>query len=324
MAFPGIPGPLNAITDVPGVEVGHKTIIAGGSVRTGVTAIHPRGKYETHPVYAGYFSLNGNGEMTGTAWIEESGLLQSPVLVTNTHSVGLARDTCVRWQLEHGWPQLWFLPVVAETYDGGLNDINGFHVKPEHVMEALNSAKAGPVPEGNVGGGTGMVCYGYKGGIGTSSRAVESGTVGVLVQANHGSRHQLRLPSGWTAVAESEEPDPARGSIIIIVATDAPLLPHQLKALAKRAGMGLARTGAVAALSSGDLFLAFSTGNDLSSMQSRFTVESVGYKECTPLYEAAVDATEEAIINALAAAETMIGKGGRVVQAARFVAPRVH
>ena len=194
--FPGAPGPLNAIADVPGVEVGHATLIEGHSIRTGVTAIHPRGKSNGNPVYAGWFSLNGNGEMTGTAWIDEAGLLYDPVLITNTHSVGVARDACIRWQIEHGRERLWFLPVVAETYDGYLNDINGFHVKPEHVWAALDSAAANATEEGSVGGGTGMICYGFKGGIGTASRVAGGSTVGVLVQANHGSRSQLRLPAG--------------------------------------------------------------------------------------------------------------------------------
>jgi len=319
--FPGVPGPLNAIVDVAGVEVGHTTLIEGDSIRTGVTAIHPRGKANGNPAYAGWFSLNGNGEMTGTAWIDEAGLLNDPILITNTHSVGVARDACIRWQLERGRDRLWFLPVVAETYDGYLNDINGFHVKPEHVWAALDSASAGPVEEGGVGGGTGMICYGFKGGIGTSSRLVGDSTVGVLVQANHGSKSQLRLPGGWTAVAEGEELSPDRGSIIIVVATDAPMLPHQLKALARRAALGLARTGAVAAMSSGDLFLAFSTGNALAGpLETSHQVTALGQSECTPLYEAAVQATEEAIINVLVAGETMTGFHGSV-PAAVFVPP---
>ncbi|HLK16731.1 MAG TPA: P1 family peptidase [Fimbriimonadaceae bacterium] len=313
--FDGAPGPLNAITDVAGVEVGHTTLIEGKDVRTGVTVIHPRGREGHAPVYAGYFSLNGNGEMTGSAWIEEAGLLAGPVVLTNTHSVGVARDAVVQWLIQTGRPSQWHLPVVAETYDGGLNDINGFHVKPEHVFEALDGASGGAVAEGNVGGGTGMICYGYKGGIGTSSRVIEGSTVGVLVQANHGARSQLRLRGTLKPGPPGEqEPDPARGSIIIIVATDAPMLPHQLRALAKRAALGLGRTGAVASLSSGDIFLAFSTGNALApSLDQGHQVTALGQTQCTPIYEAAVQATEEAIINALVAAETMTGKDGLTV-----------
>src|SRR3990172_4289333 len=259
--FDGTPGPLNAITDVAGVEVGHSTLIAGagalqvgvGPVRTGVTAIFPRGKNSSDPVFAGWFSLNGNGEMTGTTWVEESGFLEGPILITNTHSVGVARDAVIAWRVKHGqMNQPWSLPVVAETWDGYLNDINGFHVKAEHVFEALDTARSGPVVEGNVGGGTGMVCHEFKGGIGTASRklAQERGgyTVGVLVQCNYGLRRLLRVagvPVGREITDHLVKKDET-GSIIIVVATDAPLLPHQLKRLTRRAALGLARNGSVA------------------------------------------------------------------------------
>ncbi len=316
MRFQGVPGPWNAITDVPGVEVGHVTLIQGDSVRTGVTAILPRGKDNASPAYAGWFSLNGNGEMTGTAWIEESGLLSGPVMLTNTHSVGVVRDAVIAWEIERGRVQHWSLPVVAETYDGVLNDINGFHVKPEHVHQALNGAASGPVVEGNVGGGTGMICYGYKGGIGTSSREIEGYRVGVLVQANHGQRRQLRIGADLVGERAASSDLPDRGSIIVVIGTDAPMLPHQLRALAKRGALGLGRTGAVAAISSGDLFLAFSTGNALSGgVEENHQVTALGHLRCTPLFEAVVQATEEAIINALVAAETMTGFGGRTVEA---------
>ena len=277
--FDGTPGKLNAITDVAGVEVGFTTLISGegklevgkGPVRTGVTAIIPRGHDSLNdPVYAGTFSLNGNGEMTGTAWVEESGFLEGPVIITNTHSVGVARDAVIAWRLTHGaadktgyW---WSLPVVAETWDGWLNDINGFHVKPEDVAHALDSAKGGPVAEGSVGGGTGMICYEFKGGTGTASRVLEKKdggyTVGALVQANCGRRPQLTIagvPVGKEIPGSVYPKD--NGSIIIVIATDAPLLPGQLKRLARRASLGLARTGSVSGNGSGDLFLAFSTAN---------------------------------------------------------------
>src|SRR5579871_6308142 len=326
--FEGTPGPLNAITDVGGVAVGHVTLIEGegslivgqGPIRTGVTAILPRGQASATPVFAGWFSLNGAGEMTGTAWIEESGLLEGSVMITNTHSVGVVRDAVIGWQVERGrMPGPFSLPVVAETYDGWLNDANGFHVKPSHVFAALDGARPGPVAEGNVGGGTGMICYQFKGGIGTASRRLESGaTVGVLVQANHGSRHQLRIagvPVGLelseAALAEEE-----RGSIIIVVATDAPLLPHQLKAVARRAGLGMARTGGIAGLSSGDLFLAFATANlDGADLSGEVQVSMLGLRPLSAIYEATVQATEEAIINALVAAETMTGIDGHTIRA---------
>lgn len=349
--FDGTPGPHNALTDVAGVAVGHTTLIAGdgklevgrGPIRTGVTAILPRGLApEAPPVFAGIFSLNGNGEMTGTAWIEESGFLEGPILLTNTHSVGVVRDAVIAWRVKQLGPNLpnvyWSLPVVAETWDGWLNDINGFHVKPDHVMSALESARTGPVREGSVGGGTGMIAYEFKGGIGTSSRRLPSDlggyTVGVLVQANHGVRRQLTIAGvpvgqeiggGQRRFAGSNPHHPAAvtvgetGSIIIIVATDAPLLPHQLKRLARRASLGLARTGAVSGNGSGDLFLAFSTANTPGA--ARESNPGTGPQEfaasdfkaltndaMNPLFESTVSATEEAIINALVAAETMTGR----------------
>jgi L-aminopeptidase/D-esterase-like protein len=335
---------LNAITDVAGVEVGHVTLISGegklepgrGPVRTGVTALLPRGKAPTAPpVFAGVFSLNGNGEMTGTAWVEESGFLEGPVILTNTHSVGVARDAVIAWQtqrLGRNLPDVyWSLPVVAETWDGRLNDINGFHVKPEHVFTALNDARGGAVPEGSVGGGTGMISYEFKAGIGTSSRKLpaELGghTLGVLVQANHGVRRQLlvagvpvgrEIGGGRRRTASSDASPPAvlgmgeTGSIIIVVATDAPLMPHQLKRLARRASLGLARTGAVSGNGSGDLFLAFSTANGGAVDPDRrsTTIEALANEAMNPLFEATVEAVEEAIINALVASDTMIGRDG--------------
>src|SRR5262245_46023 len=325
--FEGTPGPKNAITDVKGVEVGHTTLIAGegklqvgkGPVRTGVTAVLPRGRGSADPVFAGWFSLNGNGEMTGTTWIEESGLLEGPVMLTNTSSVGAVRDAVVKYYTQKSQQQQpWVLPVVAETYDGYLNDTHGFHVKEDHVFAALESAKPGPVAEGNVGGGTGMVCFGFKGGIGTASRKLpgpQGGyTVGVLVQSNFGSRPQLRIagvPMGQeiteTALRSNSLNDV--GSIIITLATDAPLLPHQLKRLARRAALGLARTGSVAGNSSGDLFLAFSTANGAAANASGVTqVAVLANERMDPLFEATVQATEEAIINALVAARTTVGR----------------
>ncbi len=341
--FDGEPGPLNAITDVAGVEVGHATLLSGdgplqvgiGPVRTGVTAIHPRGKSSTIPVFAGWFSLNGNGEMTGAAWIEESGMLDGPVVITNTHSVGVARDAVVGWQIRQDpHHPAWLLPVVAETYDGFLNDIDGFHVKAEHVLAALDGARGGPVAEGNVGGGTGMVCYGFKGGIGTSSRHVTVGSqsyfVGALVQANMGASHQLRIdgvPVGREVASglplgkpdqSAQELDPRfekEGSIIAVIATEAPLLPHQLKRIARRAAMGLARTGSTASNSSGDLFLAFSTANAALADRPVAQVAALANADCDPLFEAAVEATEEAIVNSLVAAKTMTGIDGHRVTA---------
>ncbi|HYC73000.1 MAG TPA: P1 family peptidase [Opitutaceae bacterium] len=325
--FDGTPGPLNAITDVAGVEVGHTTLIRGdgplvvgqGPVRTGVTVVFPRGKSDPAPVFAGWFSLNGNGEMTGTAWIEESGVLDGPVGLTNTHSVGTVRDAIIRWQVQRGraaGPVWWSLPVVAETWDGWLNDINGFHVTPQHVFEALDSAAGGPVAEGSVGGGTGMICHEFKGGIGTASRRARGHSVGVLVQANYGLRHQLRVagaPVGREITEGTIRPRET-GSIIIIVATDAPLLPHQLKRVARRASLGLARNGSVSGDGSGDLFLAFSTANAVPQRPGApGTVALLAPDDLDPLFEATVQATEEAIINALVAAETMTGRDGHRV-----------
>ncbi len=337
--FEGSPGANNAITDVAGVEVGFTTLIQGegglveekGPVRTGVTAILPRGRSSKDPVMAGWFSLNGNGEMTGTTWIKEAGFLEGPVFITNTHSVGVVRDASIAWGLKHGATlQPWSLPVVAETWDGTLNDINGFHVKPEHVFAALDGATGGPVPEGNVGGGTGMICYGFKCGTGTSSRKLDANaggyTVGVLVQANHGRRSELRI-AGVPVGAEIPAPpprgdapdDPAQdrelGSIISVVATDAPLLPHQLERIARRASLGLARTGATSGNSSGDIFIAFSTANAKSaSVADVATVQMLSNDRISALFSATVQATEEAIVNALVAAETMTGANGRRIE----------
>src|ERR1700728_1482853 len=283
--FDGTPGPLNAITDVAGVTVGHTTLISGsgklqvgrGPVRTGVTAVLPRGLDSlSNPVFAGWFAQNGNGEMTGTAWVEESGFLEGPVMITNTHSVGVVRDAVIQWRVAHAGADAsgyyWSLPVVAETWDGWLNDVNGFHVKPEHAMHALDGAHAGPVEEGSVGGGTGMICNGYKGGIGSSSRRldVKDGgyTVGVLVQCNYGTRDNLRI-AGINVGREIPAPEPyvfipsdkqELGSIIVVVATDAPLLAHQLKRLTRRVTLGLGRNGSISGNGSGDIFIAFSRG----------------------------------------------------------------
>ena len=331
--FEGTPAALNAITDVTGVEVGLTTIISGTSVRTGVTVVLPRGKASNDPVFAGWFALNGNGEMTGTTWIEEAGFLDGPVFITNTHSVGVVHAAAIEWAVTRSaGRQPWSLPVVAETWDGGLNDINGFHVKPAHVFAALEGAKAGPVAEGNTGGGTGMVCYEFKCGTGSASRKVSEAaggyTVGVLVQANHGGRRLLRI-AGAPVGAEIPRAAPAGGgpggggepvrpskSIIIVVATDAPLLPHQLKRLARRASLGLARTGSVSSDSSGDIFIAFSTANaGAASAPETSTVSMVSSRRITALFEATVQATEEAIINALIAGEAMTGADGETVPA---------
>ncbi len=333
--FEGTPGPLNAITDVAGVEVGLVTLVSGdgklvtgkGPVRTGVTAVLPRGRASTDPVMAGWFSLNGNGEMTGTTWIKEGGFLEGPVFITNTHSVGVVRDASIEWALKHGAThQPWSLPVVAETWDGALNDINGFHVKPEHVFRALDDARGGSVAEGNVGGGTGMICYQFKCGTGTASRtlATQAGTytVGVLVQANHGRRSELRVagaPVGAElplAPARGGGDDPELGSIIIVVATDAPLVPHQLERLARRASLGLARTGATSGNGSGDIFIAFSTANPKAASTAPVaTVQMLSNERISALFSATVEATDEAIVNALVAAETMTGADGRRVEA---------
>ena len=338
--FDGTPGPLNAITDVADIEVGFTTLIRGdgplkvgeGPVRTGVTVVFPRGKKERDPVYAGWFSLNGNGEMTGTTWVEESGFLAGPVAITNTHSVGVVRDATIQWAVKSHMMKEdeWSLPVVAETWDGWLNDINGFHVKTDDVFAALDSAKSGSLAEGNVGGGTGMICYGFKGGTGTASRALakeEGGyTVGVLVQCNCGRRPQLTIagvPVGKhipgnepyamlnaPAMPGSEQKGDV-GSIIILVATDAPLLPTQLKRLARRASLGLARTGSISGNGSGDIFLAFSTANPHADAEpGPNTVRTVSNERISPLFEATVEATEEAIVNAMVGAKTMTGIDG--------------
>jgi len=341
--FDGTTGTNNAITDVAGVAVGHTTIINGegnlqkgkGPVRTGVTAILPHGK-EFIPVYASFYALNGNGDMTGTHWITESGFLETPILITNTGNVGTVRDAAWQWMDEHKYytpifKDYWFAyPVVAETYDGILNDINGQHVKRDHVFKALDNATQGPVQEGSVGGGTGMICYGFKGGIGTASRITskEAGgyTVGVLVQANHGSRSQLtilgvpvgkhlsdtlkvRIDEGTGAIINNAEKE--TGSIIIVLATDAPLLPEQLKRLAHRIPLGLTRTGAIGGNSSGDIFIAFSTANkNAFSNTEEKQVTTMANDRMNALFTATIQATEEAIINALFAGETMEGING--------------
>jgi len=321
--FDGTPGPLNAITDVKGVEVGHTTLISGagklevgkGPVRTGVTAIIPRGKNSLDQVFAAWFALNGNGEMTGTTWVEESGFLEGPIMITNTHSVGVVRDAVIAWRLKHDlMPQPWALPVVAETWDGWLNDSNGFHVKPEHVFAALDNAKSGPVAEGSVGGGTGMICHGFKGGIGTSSRQLDEKAggyvVGVLAQCNHGGRQQLRIAGVPVGVELTDEvlKKEDQGSVIVVVATDAPLLPHQLKRLARRVSMGLARVGSVAGNGSGDIFIAFSTANpDAAKSSGVAKLDMLANESMNALFSATVQAVEETIVNALVAAETMTG-----------------
>lgn len=323
--FDGTPGPLNAITDVAGVEVGHTTLIEGESVRTGVTAIRPRGKQSNAPSFAGWFSLNGNGEMTGTTWLEESGFLDSPVFITNTHSVGVVRDAYIGWQVRNKIKPattsygnaFWSLPVVAETYDGFLNDTNGFHVKPEHAIQALEGASAGRVPEGSVGGGTGMICFGFKGGIGTASRVTGKYRVGALVQCNCGARRQLRIagvPVGQELEAKLTASVPHymedRGSIIIVVATDAPLLPNQIKRLARRASLGLARIGSTSGDGSGDIFIAFSTANPQAVSAPEVTISMLRNDAMGPLFEATVQAVEESIVNAMVAAEDMTGFQG--------------
>jgi D-aminopeptidase len=333
--FDGSTGPWNAITDVVGVEVGHVTLISGdgklvvgkGPVRTGVTVILPRGKKNIGTVFAGWWTLNGNGEMTGTTWVEESGGLGGPIALTNTHSVGVVRDAVIEWLVNKvpsaGYSGDLSLPVVAETWDGFLNDINGFHVKKEHVFRALESAQSGVVGEGNVGGGTGMICHQFKAGIGTSSRVLPPSAggymVGVLIQANYGSRDQLRI-AGVPVGKEIKDLMPKRGdtdmgSIIVVVATDAPLLPHQLKRLAKRASLGLGRMGSYAGNSSGDIFVTFSTANADASNDSLAHVTALANEKLNPLFLATVQATEESIVNALVAAETMTGINGNTVHA---------
>ncbi len=348
----GTAGRLDAITDVKGVEVGHATIIRGaagpvvvgtGPVRTGVTIVHPRGRQSNDPVFGAWFTLNGNGEMTGTTWLQEGGILEGPIGITNTNSVGIVRDGILEWQVGTPGLQPWGLPVAAETYDGTLNDIDGFHVKPLHVREAILSARAGAVLEGAVGGGTGMICLGFKGGIGTASRTLppEQGgyTVGVLVQCNFGNQRNLMIagvPVGLeitdleacTAGAmpsSSASPSPRRhcagglrrddtrepvelGSIIAVVATDAPLLPHQLKRIATRVSLGVGRMGGFASNGSGDIFVAFSTANPNTAMTNDSTqLTMLSNARLSPLFAATVQATEEAIVNALLASQTMEG-----------------
>ncbi len=322
--FDGTPGPLNAITDVAGIEAGHTTLIQGSEVRTGVTVIFPRGRANGDSAFAGWYSQNGNGEMTGTAWIEESGFLDGPVMITNTHSVGVVRDAYIQWHLRrHPEFNMWDMPVVAETFDGFLNDVNGFHVKPEHVFAALDGARTGRVPEGAVGGGTGMVCYGFKGGIGTSSRRTGGYTIGVLVQCNCGRRDQLTIAGvpvgreiGNRLVAQGQPGIREDvGSIIIVVATDAPLLPTQLKRLCRRATMGLARTGSTSGNGSGDIFIAFSTANPGVAQRGVHDVRMLSNDDLNPVFDAVVQATEEAIVNAMVGAETMTGFQGHRVMA---------
>jgi len=331
--FDGTPGPLNAITDVSGVLVGHTTLISGegklqigkGPVRTGVTAVLPRGKNSMNDaVMAGWWSLNGNGEMTGTTWVEESGFLEGPVMITNTHSVGVVRDAVIQWRVSHGQPDptgyWWSLPVVAETWDGWLNDINGFHVTKDDAFHAIDTAHNGPVEEGSVGGGTGMICNGFKGGIGTSSRRFqikgENYTLGVLVQCNYGSRQNLRIagiPVGREIPGQDDSAfvpsDVAeRGSIIVVIATDAPLLSHQLKRLARRVSLGLGRNGSISGNGSGDIFIAFSTANpNAEAADHPVTVQMLPNDLLEPVFSSVVQATEESIINAMVAAETMTG-----------------
>jgi D-aminopeptidase len=326
--FDGNPGKWNAITDVAGVTVGHKTLISGegklvvgqGPVRTGVTAVIPRAGELFDPVYAAWFSQNGNGEMTGTTWVEESGFLDGPVMITNTHSVGVVRDAVSAWRLKHQPPKIvedaWSLPVVAETWDGWLNDINGFHVKPEDAFAALDSAKTGPVTEGNVGGGTGMVCNEFKGGIGTASRVVGGYTVGVLVQCNYGLRPHLRIagvPVG-KEIPQERAYKQETGSIIVVVATDAPLIPTQLKRVAKRVTDGLGRLGSISGNGSGDFFIAFSTANPHAYYGEKpATIQTLPNDSMDPIFEATVQATEEAVVNAMVAAETMVGRDNHKV-----------
>ena len=336
--FSGVPGTHNAITDVEGVEVGYSTIISGegknkvgqGPVRTGVTAIFPRGK-NFNPVYANWYSLNGNGEMTGTTWVTESGFLETPIMITNTNSVGVVRDAVLKWYVDTNWygkEDWWYTyPVVAETYDGFLNDIYGFHVKEEHVLEAISNTKSGQIEEGNVGGGTGMMCLGFKGGTGTASRIVtvdgSEYTLGVLVQSNFGSKRNLTIagvPVGMelkdTMNSEFNAPPDSRrqegdGSIIVIVATDAPFLPHQLKRIAQRVPLGIGIVGGRGSNGSGDIFLAFSTANEEAfNRDATATVQSFPNDMITPFFNATVQAVEEAIVNAMIAAETMEGING--------------
>jgi len=350
--FSGQTGDLNAITDIAGIEIGQVTLIDGegelvvgrGPVRTGVTVVHPRGRNSTEGVFAGWFTLNASGEMTGTTWLAERGLIEGPIAITNTHSVGVVRDAAVEWMVNNGWSADWHAPVVAETYDGGLNDINGFHVTRLHALKAMGQARTGPVEEGAVGGGTGMVCNGFKGGIGTASRrftvAGRDYTVGVLVQCNYnwdgddlrlgGQRVDDLLPVGEHCFTDRtierhndwypycDDPDSRTtavasrdGSIIVIVATDAPLLPHQLARVAKRPSLALGRLGAVSTAGSGDIFVAFSTANEGRIDEAEFSdVSLFPNYALTAVFTATVQATEEAIVNAMVAAETVIGASG--------------
>ncbi len=350
--FEGQPGPSNAITDVGGIEVGHVTLISGdgelrvgkGPVRTGVTVVHPRGKNSTEGVFGGWFTLNASGEMTGTTWLRERGLLEGPIAITNTHSVGVVRDAAVSWMVQKGWTADWHAPVVAETYDGALNDINGFHVTRDHAIEAMHNATTGPVMEGAVGGGTGMVCNGFKGGIGTASRQIvigdESYTVGVLVQCNYNwdgddlrigaravshllpvgehcfsdstiERHVDWYPYCDELTASTISRRTRDGSIIVVVATDAPLLPHQLGRVAKRPSLALGRLGAISTDGSGDIFVAFSTANSGHMDESNLTnVTIYPNYQLTAVFTATVQATEEAIVNAMVGAETVVGASG--------------
>ena len=332
--FDGTPGQFNAITDVAGVEVGLVTLVSGtgklttgkGPVRTGVTAVLPRGRESRDQVFGAWFTLNGNGEMTGTTWVEESGFLEGPVMITNTHSVGVVRDAVIAWQMQKQGKtfQPWSLPVVAETWDGFLNDINGFHVKPEHVAQSLDQAASGPVAEGNTGGGTGMVAHGFKGGTGTASRRFDVGgksyVLGVLVQANYGSRGGLTI-AGVPVGREITDMLPGKvpadtGSIIVVIATDAPLLPHQLKRVVKRAALGIAKNGGIGGNSSGDIFIAFSTANPGAGKEEKMaSVTMLPNDLINGVFAATVQATEEAIINAMVAAETMTGVDGNTVYA---------
>jgi D-aminopeptidase len=347
----GKPGTLNAITDVAGIEVGQVTLISGegklkrgeGPVRTGVTAIVPRGKNSIAPVFAGWATSNSAGEMTGTTWLEERGYFDGPVMITNTHSVGVVRDAVVGWIVDRKWPGSWYTPVVAETYDGYLNDTDGFHVTSEHALQAIKTARGGTVEEGNVGGGTGMVCFGFKGGIGTSSRVITTPigtyTVGVLVQCNFGLMPTLRVAgvkvgdalkdryTTCTTLPPSPYPTikgctpgpekPGDGSMIVVIATDAPLLPHQLKRLAKRPAHAMGRLGDTGRETSGDIFIAFSTANSqiVSEQREKMALDAYPNGLLNPLFEGAVQAVEESILNALVAAKTMTGRDGHRVHA---------
>ncbi len=346
--FRGQPGPENALTDVSGVEVGYSTIIEGegelvqgkGPVRTGVTAILPRGRDpEPRPVWSGFHALNGNGEMTGTHWIQDGGYFSGPICITNSHSVGIVHHAVTRWMIENyaqRWRDnhLWAMPVVAETYDGLLNDINGQHVTEQHTRQALDDAKSGPVEEGNVGGGTGMVCYEFKGGTGTSSRCLdidgERFTVAAMVQANHGIRSWLSIlgvPVGQHLTENTLQGSVELGSIIVVLATDAPMMPHQLRRLAKRAAIGIGRGGSPGGNNSGDIFIAFSTANEMSLPQlsnPRLSFDYINDEAFDPIYLAAVESVEESVINALVAAKSMTtlrpaGKTCRAIDHDRLV-----